>query len=215
MTARPVVTSGLDYDPVLACRHLSDADPLLGALIERVGPYLLRPRHTQSLFAAVARAIVYQQLSGSAAATILGRVKAIYAPKRFPTPRDILATPPERLRAAGLSTAKTAALRDLAERSLDGTVPTVRRVRLMEDEDVIERLVQVRGVGRWTAEMLLMFRLGRADVLPVSDLGIRKGFALTFGYRLLPAAITIQRRAERWRPYRSVACWYLWRALEL
>jgi 3-methyladenine DNA glycosylase/8-oxoguanine DNA glycosylase len=214
MTARPVVTSGLDYDPVLACRHLSDADPMLGALIERVGPCLLRPRRTQSLFAAVARAIVYQQLSGSAAATILGRVQALYAPKRFPTPRDILATPPERLRAAGLSTAKTAALRDLAERSLDGTVPTMRRVRLMDDDEVIERLVQVRGVGRWTAEMLLMFRLGRGDVLPVSDLGIRKGFALTFGNRRLPAAITIERRAERWRPYRSVACWYLWRALE-
>jgi 3-methyladenine DNA glycosylase/8-oxoguanine DNA glycosylase len=214
MTARPVVTSGLEYDPVLACRHLSDADPLLGALIERVGPCLLRPRRTQSLFAAVARAIVYQQLSGSAAATILGRVQALYAPKRFPTPLDILATPPERLRAAGLSTAKTAALRDLAERSLDGTVPTMRRARLMEDEEVIERLVQVRGVGRWTAEMLLMFRLGRGDVLPVSDLGIRKGFALTFGNRRLPAAITIERRAQRWRPYRSVACWYLWRALE-
>jgi 3-methyladenine DNA glycosylase/8-oxoguanine DNA glycosylase len=187
---------------------------MLGALIERVGPCLLRPRRTQSLFAAVARAIVYQQLSGSAAATILGRVQALYAPKRFPTPRDILATPPERLRAAGLSTAKTAALRDLAERSLDGTVPTMRRVRLMDDHEVIERLVQVRGVGRWTAEMLLMFRLGRGDVLPVSDLGIRKGFALTFGNRRLPAAITIERRAERWRPYRSVACWYLWRALE-
>jgi 3-methyladenine DNA glycosylase/8-oxoguanine DNA glycosylase len=215
MTARPVVTSGLDYDPVLACRHLSDADPMLGALIARVGPCLIRTPHTQSLFAAVARAIVYQQLSGSAAATILARVKAIYAPKRFPTPRDILATPPERLRAAGLSTAKTAALRDLAERSLDGTVPMMRRVRFMGDEEVIERLVQVRGVGRWTAEMLLMFRLGRADVLPVSDLGIRKGFALTFGSRRLPAAITIERRAERWRPYRSVACWYLWRALEL
>jgi 3-methyladenine DNA glycosylase/8-oxoguanine DNA glycosylase len=214
MTARPVVTSGLDYDPVLACRHLSDADPMLGALMERVGPCLLRPRRTQSLFAAVARAIVYQQLSGSAAATILGRVQAIYAPKRFLTPRDILATPPEWLRAAGLSTAKTAALRDLAERSLDGTVPTMRRARLMDDEEVIERLVQVRGVGRWTAEMLLMFRLGRGDVLPVSDLGIRKGFALTFGNRRLPAAITIERRAERWRPYRSVACWYLWRALE-
>jgi 3-methyladenine DNA glycosylase/8-oxoguanine DNA glycosylase len=214
MTARPVVTSGLDYDPVLACRHLSDADPMLGALIERVGPYLLRPRRTQSLFAAVVRAIVYQQLSGMAAATILGRVRAMYSPKRFPTPRDILATPPERLRAAGLSAAKTAALRDLAERSLDGTVPTMRRVRLMSDEEVIERLVRVRGVGRWTAEMLLMFRLGRADVLPLSDLGIRKGFALTFGNRRLPAAITIERRAERWRPYRSVACWYLWRALE-
>jgi 3-methyladenine DNA glycosylase/8-oxoguanine DNA glycosylase len=214
MTARPVVTSGLDYDPVLACRHLSDADPMLGALIERVGPCLLRPRRTQSLFAAVARAIVYQQLSGSAAATILGRVQALYAPKRFPTPSDILATPPERLRAAGLSAAKTAALRDLAERNLDGTVPTMRSVRLMGDEEVIERLVQVRGVGRWTAEMLLMFRLGRGDVLPVSDLGVRKGFALTFGNRRLPAAITIERRAERWRPYRSVACWYLWRALE-
>ena len=214
MTARPLVTSGLAYDPVLACRHLAEADPTLGALIARVGPYLLRPQPTQSLFAAVARAIVYQQLSGSAAATILGRVKAIYAPKRFPTPRDILATPPERLRAAGLSTAKTAALRDLAQRSLDGTVPTMRRVRLLPDEEVVERLVQVRGVGRWTAEMLLMFRLGRGDVLPVSDLGVRKGFALTFGSRRLPAAITIERRAERWRPYRSVACWYLWRALE-
>src|SRR5687767_1929765 len=181
MTARPVVTSGLDYDPVLACRHLSDADPVLGALIQRAGPYLLRPRQTQSLFAAVARPIVYQQLSGSAAATILGRVKAIYTPKRFPTPRDILATPPERLRAAGLSAAKTAALRDLAERSLDRTVPAMSRVRLMGDEEVIERLIEVRGVGRWTAEMLLLFRLGRRDVLPVSDLGIRKGFALTFG----------------------------------
>jgi 3-methyladenine DNA glycosylase/8-oxoguanine DNA glycosylase len=215
MTARPVVTSGLDYDPVLACRHLAEADPALGALIARVGPYLLRPKPAQSLFAAVARAIVYQQLSGSAASTILGRVKAIYAPKRFPTPRDILATPPARLRAAGLSTAKAAALRDLAQRSLDGTVPTMRRVRCMADEEVVQRLIQVRGVGRWTAEMLLMFRLGRADVLPVGDLGIRKGFALTFGSRTLPAAITIERRAERWRPYRSVACWYLWRALEL
>jgi 3-methyladenine DNA glycosylase/8-oxoguanine DNA glycosylase len=214
MTAPPPVAMGLDYDPDLARRHLAEADPLLGALITRVGPYLLRPRPTQSLFAAVARAIVYQQLSGAAAATILGRVKAIYAPKRFPTPRDILATPPERLRAAGLSTAKTAALRDLAARTLDGTVPTMRQVRFMQDEEVIERLIQVRGVGRWTAEMLLMFRLGRADVLPVSDLGIRKGFALTFGNRRLPAAITIERRAERWRPYRSVACWYLWRALE-
>ncbi len=175
MTARPLAASGLDYDPVLACRHLAESDPTLGELIARVGPFGLRPRPTQTLFAAIARAIVYQQLSGSAAATILGRVRAIYAPKRFPTPRDILATPPERLRAAGLSTAKTAALRDLAARSLDRTVPPMSRVRLMTDEEVIERLIQVRGVGRWTAEMLLMFRLGRGDVLPVGDLGIRKG----------------------------------------
>jgi 3-methyladenine DNA glycosylase/8-oxoguanine DNA glycosylase len=215
MTARPLAASGLDYDPALACRHLADSDPTLGRLIRRVGPFGLRPQPTQSLFAAVARAIVYQQLSGAAAATILGRVKAIYAPKRFPTPRDILATPPERLRAAGLSTAKTAALRDLAERSLDRTVPAMSRVRRMEDEEIIERLIQVRGVGRWTAEMLLMFRLGRGDVLPLGDLGIRKGFALTYGSRRLPAAVTITRRAERWRPYRSVACWYLWRACDM
>jgi 3-methyladenine DNA glycosylase/8-oxoguanine DNA glycosylase len=215
MTARPLATSGLDYDPSLACRHLADSDPQLGALIARVGTFDLRPRPTQSLFAAIARAIVYQQLSGSAAATILGRVRAIYAPKRFPTPRDILATPPERLRAAGLSTAKTAALRDLASRCLDGTVPSMSRVRRMDDEEVIERLIQVRGVGRWTAEMLLMFRLGRGDVLPLGDLGIRKGFALAFGSRRLPAPVTIARRAERWRPYRSVACWYLWRACDM
>ncbi len=215
MTARPLAVSGLDYDPGLACRHLADSDPALGALMARVGAYGLRTRPAQSLFAAVARAIVYQQLSGAAAATILGRVVAIYAPKRFPSPRDILDTPPERLRAAGLSTAKTAAIRDLAARSLDRTVPHMSAVRRMADEEIIERLIQVRGVGRWTAEMLLMFRLGRGDVLPVSDLGIRKGFALTFGVRRLPAAVTIERRAERWRPYRSVACWYLWRACDL
>ena len=214
MTARPLAATGLDYDPDLACRHLADSDPALGSLIARVGAFGLRPRPTQSLFAAIARAIVYQQLSGSAASTILGRVRAIYAPKRFPTPRDILDTPPERLRSAGLSTAKTAALRDLAQKCLDGTVPSMARVRRMTDEEIVESLVQVRGVGRWTAEMLLMFRLGRGDVLPVSDLGIRKGFALTFGVRRLPAAVTIARRAERWRPYRSVACWYLWRALD-
>ena len=215
MTAIPLAPRGLGYDPMLACRHLREADPVLGAVMERVGGCSLRPEPTQSLFAALARSIVYQQLSGYAAATILGRVHAIYAPKRSITPQDILGTPPERLRAAGLSTAKTAALRDLAARTLDGTVPSLAAARRMSDDDRVERLVQVRGVGRWTVEMLLMFRLGRPDVLPVTDLGIRKGFALTFGVRRLPAAVTITRRAQRWRPYRSVACWYLWRALEL
>jgi 3-methyladenine DNA glycosylase/8-oxoguanine DNA glycosylase len=215
MPAQQLVASGLDYDPALACRHLAETDPTLGELIARVGAYRLRPQPSQSLFAAVARAIVYQQLSGLAAATILGRVRAIYAPKRFPTPRDILATPPERLRAAGLSAAKTVALWDLAQRTLDGTVPAMARARRLSDDEIIERLIQVRGVGRWTAEMLLIFRLGRGDVLPLTDLGVRKGFALTFGVRRLPAARTIARRAERWRPYRSVASWYLWRALEL
>ena len=215
MPASTAVRRGLAYDPRLACRHLGEADPVLGRLIGRVGACGLQIRPSQSLFAALTRAIVYQQLSGQAAATILSRVIALFAPKRFPTPHDLLAMPPERLRAAGLSTAKTAALRDLAARTLDGTVPPMARVRRMEDEEVVVALTQVRGIGRWTVEMLLMFGLGRPDVLPLGDLGVRKGFAVTFGGRGLPEPEVIARRAERWRPYRSVASWYLWRALEL
>ena len=215
MTATPATRRGLGYDPTLACEHLTGADPALGRLIGRAGDFGLVPRHTSSLFRSLARAIVYQQLSGAAASTILGRVVALFAPRRFPTPGDILAIPVERLRAAGLSAAKTAALRDLAEKTLDGTVPPMARVRRMSDEEIIEHLIQVRGVGRWTVEMLLMFGLGRPDVLPVGDLGVRKGYALTFRTRGLPEPAAMTRRAERWRPYRSVASWYLWRALEL
>lgn len=215
MPAISAARRGLGYDPVVACLHLTQADPVLGRLIGQVGEFGLVPRHTSSIFRSLARAIVYQQLSGAAASTILGRVVALFAPRRFPTPSDILEIPPERLRAAGLSTAKTAALRDLAEKTLDGTVPPMARVRRMSDEEIIEHLVQVRGVGRWTVEMLLIFGLGRPDVLPVADLGVRKGYALTFRCRSLPEPAVMIRRAERWRPYRSVASWYLWRALEL
>jgi 3-methyladenine DNA glycosylase/8-oxoguanine DNA glycosylase len=175
----------------------------------------MRPEPAHSLFTALLRSIVYQQLSGKAAATILGRVNGLFAPRRFPTPRALLEVSPERLRQAGLSTAKTAAVRDLAARTLDGTVPSLASIRRMEDEAIIQRLTVVRGIGRWTAEMLLMFRLGRPDVLPVSDLGLRKGFQLTFRTRKLPEAPVMTRRGERWRPYRSVASWYLYRALEL
>jgi DNA-3-methyladenine glycosylase II len=215
LTPSIVRADGLGYDPETACRHLSTADPVLGGLIERVGEFTMRPEPTHSLFQALARSIVYQQLSGRAAGTILGRVKRLFAPKRFPTPRDLLEIPSEHLRAAGLSTAKTAALKDLAARALDGTVPSLSRVRLMADDDIIENLTTVRGIGRWTVEMLLIFKLGRPDVLPVGDLGVRKGFALTLGKRKLPEPLAMTRRAERWRPYRSVASWYLWRALEL
>ncbi|HEU5039373.1 MAG TPA: hypothetical protein VFT84_01050, partial [Gemmatimonadales bacterium] len=140
MPATPALRRGLLYDPVLAREHLIGADPPLGRLIGRVGEYRLELRHTRSLFASLARAIVYQQLSGAAAATILGRVVALFAPRRFPTPADILEIPPERLRAAGLSAAKTAALRDLAARTLDGTVPPMARVRRMDDEAVVAQL---------------------------------------------------------------------------
>jgi DNA-3-methyladenine glycosylase II len=212
----PVTTirPGLGYDPELACRHLCEADPRLGVLIARAGPFTMRPPPTQSLFAALVEAIVYQQLSGKAAATILRRVVALYRPRRFPRPQDLLDTPPERLRAAGLSAAKTLAVRDLAARTLDGTVPSMLRVRRMSDDEIIERLTTVRGVGRWTVEMLLLFRLGRPDVLPVGDLGVGKGFHRTFGGRVMRDPVVLSRRAERWRPYRSVASWYLWRALD-
>jgi DNA-3-methyladenine glycosylase II len=205
---------GLAYDPELACQHLAEADPRLGELIARAGPFTMRPEPAQSMFAALVEAIVNQQLSGKAAATILGRVVALYRPRRFPRPQDLLDTPPERLRAAGLSAAKAIAVRDLAARTLDGTVPPMVRVRRMADEEIIERLTTVRGVGRWTVEMLLLFRLGRPDVLPLGDLGVRKGFALAFSRRVLSDPLVLSRRAERWRPYRSVASWYLWRALD-
>lgn len=213
-TVRRIVRPALGYDPALACRHLCEVDPRLGALIQRAGPFTMRPPPTQSLFAALTEAIVYQQLSGRAAATILSRMLALYRPRRFPRPIDILDTPPERLRFAGLSTAKALAVRDLAARTVDGTVPTMQRVRRMSDEEIIERLTTVRGIGRWTVEMLLLFRLGRPDVLPVGDLGVRKGFARTFGGRVMKDPMVLSRRAERWRPYRSVASWYLWRALD-
>jgi DNA-3-methyladenine glycosylase II len=205
---------GLAYDPELACRHLAEADPRLGDLIARAGPFTMRPEPAQSMFAALVEAIVNQQLSGRAAATILGRVVALYRPRRFPRPQDLLDTPPERLRAAGLSAAKVLAVRDLAARMLDGTVPPMARVRRMADEEIIERLTIVRGVGRWTVEMLLLFRLGRPDVLPLGDLGVRMGFARAFSRRVLSDPLVLSRRAERWRPYRSVASWYLWRALD-
>jgi 3-methyladenine DNA glycosylase/8-oxoguanine DNA glycosylase len=215
MATRTRQPHGLEYDPVEACQHLCLAEPRLEDLIGRAGAFTLRPPATQSLFAALAKSIVYQQLSGRAAATILERVITLYHPKRFPTPSDILATQPERLRGAGLSNAKTAALLDLAARTVAGTIPSVALARRMDDEGLVERLTAVRGVGRWTVEMLLMFRLGRSDVLPLSDLGVRKGYARTFRTRGLPSPEAMRRRAERWRPYRSVASWYLWRALEL
>jgi 3-methyladenine DNA glycosylase/8-oxoguanine DNA glycosylase len=210
-----LAAAGLTYDPDAACRHLTAVDPRLGALIARAGAFTMRPEPTQSLFAALVESIVYQQLSGKAAETILGRVIALYRPRRFPRPVDILETSVERLRAAGLSAAKAAAVKDLASRTLEGTVPSMARVRQMSDEEIIERLTTVRGIGRWTVEMLLLFRLGRPDVLPLGDLGVRKGFARTFNRRALLDPLVLHRRAERWRHYRSVASWYLWRALDL
>jgi len=197
-----------------ATEALTRSDPVLARLIERVGPCRLRIGTLQSPFQALTEAIVYQQLTGRAAATILGRVVALYRPRRFPRPEDILDASVRRLRAAGLSRAKVAALKDLAARTLDGTVPSSAALKRMDEEEIAARLTSIRGVGRWTVDMLLIFRLGRPDILPVGDYGIRKGFARAFRTRALPTPAQVARRGERWRPYRTVASWYLWRALE-
>ena len=215
------------YDSALALRQLAAADPKLGRLIERAGPFTLRVASAQSPFEALVESIVYQQLHGKAALTIHRRLLEGFHPvcgEQHFSARHLLDCPDDQLRAAGLSHNKSLALRDLAAKTIDGTVPTLARIRRMSDEAIIEHLVQVRGIGRWTVEMLLIFRLGRPDVLPVSDYGVRKGFALTFqGLKptqkvtpdLLPKPDVMQRRAKRWGPWRSIASWYLWRACDL
>jgi len=194
--------------------HLARTDPRLEKLIERSLPYNIMPNKVIRPFDALAESIVYQQLSGKAAKTIWGRVRAIFPRRKWLDPRIVLATPDETLRAAGLSRSKTLSLKDLAARTLDGTVPTTSALARMSDEEIILRLTSVRGIGRWTAEMLLLFDLGRLDVWPVTDYGVRKGFAKTFGRRKLPTPKQLNRFGEKWRPYRSVAAWYFWRALD-
>ncbi len=205
----------LAYDPEEAVTHLRRADRALAKVIRRAGPFTHRPEKMQSPFQALLRAIVYQQLSGKAAATILGRVGALYPSRGGIKAASILTTSDEALRSAGLSRGKVLALKDLATKTLDGTVPSLARLRKMDDEEIVARLVQVHGVGRWTVEMLLMFRLGRPDVLPSTDFGVRKGFMLTYGGDDLPTPKAIVEHGECWRPYRSVASWYLWCAVDL
>jgi 3-methyladenine DNA glycosylase/8-oxoguanine DNA glycosylase len=197
-----------------AHRHLSASDPRLAALIARSRRYEIKPAVSIRPFDALAESIAYQQLSGKAAATIFGRVRALYPKRKRLDPENLLATPDERLRAAGLSRAKTAALKDLAAKTIDGTVPSGRALIRMSDDEIIARLTTVRGIGRWTVEMLLLFDLGRPDVWPVDDYGVRKGFAKIFGKRKLPTPKQLMKLGEKWRPYRSVAAWYFWRALD-
>jgi DNA-3-methyladenine glycosylase II len=186
----------------------------MAELIARSRRYNITPAVSIRPFDALAESIAYQQLSGKAAATIFGRVRALYPKRKWLDPEQLLATPDETLRAAGLSRAKTAALKDLAAKTIDGTVPSGRALICMTDDEIITRLTTVRGIGRWTVEMLLLFDLGRPDVWPVDDYGVRKGFAKTFGRRKLPTPKQLMKFGEKWRPYRSVAAWYFWRALD-
>ena len=202
------------FDTSAAVAALREADPALGRAIDTFGPFAMRRQAMRTPFEALLRAIVYQQLSGRAAGAIHARVLALFEGGR-PTPRALATMSEARLRQAGLSRAKAAAARDLAEKTLARVVPGGRALRGMPDDEVVARLVQVRGVGRWTVEMLLMSHLARPDVLPATDLGIRRGFARIQGLEELPEPADLLAHGERWRPWRTVASWYLWRAADL
>jgi DNA-3-methyladenine glycosylase II len=212
----------LPFDPLEAVEHLKASDAKLGALIERAGPFTLKLDPLPSPFESLLESILYQQLHGKAAATIHRRVREYFGGD--PTPQMLLDTPDDPLRAAGVSGNKIKAFRDLAAKTLDGTVPTHAAIKKLSNAEIVERLTAVRGIGPWTVEMLLIFRMGRPDVFPVTDYGVRKGFALTF-QRLpktralvaedLPKPEVLLKRGKKWAPYRSVASWYLWRACDL
>jgi O-6-methylguanine DNA methyltransferase len=203
----------LGFDPTLAVAHLRAADAVLARVTDEVGPFRMRLRPAPSIFAALAESIAYQQLNGKAAAAIFARVSALF-PRGRPTAGRLLRISEEKLRGAGLSRSKLLSLRDLAQKAEDGTIPTLAEIQGMADETIIERLSEVRGIGRWTAEMLLIFRLGRPDVLPVDDYGVRKGFAIACDKQDLPKPKELAIYGARWQPYRTVASWYLWRVAE-
>jgi O-6-methylguanine DNA methyltransferase len=207
--SRPLKHSKADLDALVVLRK---ADARLAKLIDRVGAYAISKQTARTTFEALARSIVYQQLSGKAAATIFGRV--IDAIGGTLAPDAVLRASDKTLRGAGLSRSKMLSIRDLAEKTIAGKIPSIARLRKMDDEKIIETLTEVRGIGRWSVEMLLMFRLGRRDILPVSDYGIRKGFMVTFGLRELPTLDELASHGEKWRPHRTIASWYLWRSLD-
>lgn len=204
----------LQFDPVAALAHLRAADATLRALIDRIGPFGLELKPAQSLFEAMLRSIVYQQLHGKAAATILGRVHVELARHGGTTPDALTRATDAALRGAGLSRNKLLAVRDLAAKCRAGTVPSLQEARKLGDDELVTRLTEVRGIGPWTVHMLLIFYLGRPDVMPTGDFAIRLGFKKLYRKRKDPAPEAMIRHARCWQPYRSVACWYLWRSLD-
>ncbi len=197
-----------------AIAHLTSVDATLGSLIAKVGPCTLVPEGSRSPFESLVRAVAHQQLHGAAAESILARFRALFPRTRFPKPAALASVSDEALRAVGFSAAKVAALRDIAAKTLEGTVPSARKIVRLADEEIIARLTAGRGVGRWTVEMLLIFQLGRPDVLPVDDFGVRAGFRAVFGGTEMPKPKELLAYGERWRPFRTTAAWYLWRAAD-
>ena len=196
-----------------AIAHLK-TDPVMAKLIEQLGPIKLKPRRL-SPFQSLVHAIIHQQLSGAAAGTILERFQNLFPKDEFPKPSAVLETPIARLRTAGVSAAKAAYILDIARKTKEGLVPSLEKCDLMTDAELIERLTLIKGVGRWTVEMLLIFNLGRTDILPVDDLGVRKGYQIAYRKRKLPDPDHLKKHGEQWSPYRTAAAWYLWRAADM
>ena len=205
-------TSHLPFDLSAAINHLTARDEKLAELITATLPFQMDTDPLQSPYEALLESIAYQSISGKAAATIFGRVKALSSTGRAPTPQEMLKLRKPVLRKAGLSGAKILAMKDLAQKTIDGIVPSLEQAEKLSDEELVERLVSVRGIGAWTVEMFLIFRLGRPDVLPIHDLGVKKGWSVTYGKKRMPTPKQLLAFGERWRPYRTVASWYMWRA---
>ena len=195
-----------------ALKHLATADPVMARLIREVGPCKLAHEPWRSPFQSLVQAVAHQQLNGTAAETILTRFKKLFPKRRFPKPEDLANVTDEQIRACGFSFAKIAAIRDIAAKTLDGTIPSSRQIEKLADEEIIQRLTEARGVGRWTVEMLLIFQLGRKDVLPVDDFGVRTGFRLAYKKREMPKPKALLAFGKKWRPHGTTAAWYLWQA---
>jgi DNA-3-methyladenine glycosylase II len=195
-----------------AHKHLADSDPVMRRLIREHGPCPLTPEKNRSPFQSLVQAVAHQQLNGTAANTILTRFKKLFPKRRFPRPEDLADVTDEQIRACGFSFAKIKAIRDITAKTLAGVVPTSRQIVKLSDDEIVARLTEVRGVGRWTVEMLLIFQLGRPDVLPADDFGVRTGFRHAYQKRDLPRGKRLLAFGERWRPHRTTAAWYLWQA---
>jgi DNA-3-methyladenine glycosylase II len=204
----------LPFDLAEATKYLAERDESLKRLIAETAPFQIDVADAQSPYEVLIESITYQSISGKAAATIFGRIKALGSNGRPPSPEQMLKLRKPVLRKAGLSGAKVLAMKDLAQKTIDGVVPTYEQALTMSDEELVERLVSVRGIGAWTVEMFLIFRLGRPDVLPIHDLGVKKGWAVAYGKKRMPKPKELLAFGERWRPYRTVASWYMWRAFE-
>jgi len=204
----------LAFDLQQALQHLCERDECIKSLVAETRAFQIDGDEGQSPYEVLMEAIAYQSISGKAAATIFGRIRALGENGRPPTPEKMLKIPSRKLRKAGLSGAKVLAMKDLARKAMQGIVPTHDEALLLSDDELVKRLVSVRGIGAWTVEMFLIFRLGRPDVLPIHDLGVKKGWSVAYGKKHMPKPQELLKFGERWRPYRTVASWYMWRAFE-